>query len=44
MIKQILKTTEYLQEKGFENPEIGIILSTILFVDGHGSVWSWPHQ
>ncbi len=28
MIKQILKTTEYLQEKGFENPEIGIILGT----------------
>jgi len=28
MIKQIQKTTEYLQEKGFENPEIGIILGT----------------
>jgi len=28
MIKQIKKTTEYLQEKGFENPEIGIILGT----------------
>jgi purine-nucleoside phosphorylase len=28
MIRQILKTTEYLQEKGFENPEIGIILGT----------------
>ena len=28
MIKQIQRTTEYLQEKGFENPEIGIILGT----------------
>jgi len=28
MIKQIQKTTKYLQEKGFENPEIGIILGT----------------
>ena len=28
MIKQINETTEYLQEKGFENPEIGIILGT----------------
>ncbi len=28
MIKQIQKTTEYLQEKGFENPEVGIILGT----------------
>lgn len=28
MIKQIQKTTEYLQEKGFNNPEIGIILGT----------------
>ncbi len=28
MIKQIQKTTEYLQEKGFDNPEIGIILGT----------------
>ena len=28
MIKQIQNTTEYLQEKGFENPEIGIILGT----------------
>lgn len=28
MIKQILKTTEYLKEKGFVNPEIGIILGT----------------
>jgi len=28
MIKQIQKTTEYLQEKGFGNPEIGIILGT----------------
>ena len=28
MIKQIIETTEYLQEKGFENPEIGIILGT----------------
>ncbi len=28
MIKQIKKTTEYLQEKGFDNPEIGIILGT----------------
>jgi len=28
MIKQIKITTEYLQEKGFENPEIGIILGT----------------
>ena len=28
MIKQIIETTEYLQEKGFENPKIGIILGT----------------
>ena len=28
MIKQINETTQYLQEKGFENPEIGIILGT----------------
>ena len=28
MIKQIQNTTEYLQEKGFENPVIGIILGT----------------
>ena len=28
MIKHIKKTVEYLQEKGFENPEIGIILGT----------------
>ncbi len=28
MLKQINKTVEYLQEKGFENPEIGIILGT----------------
>jgi len=28
MIKYIQETTEYLQEKGFENPEIGIILGT----------------
>ena len=28
MIKQIQNTTEYLQEKGFKNPEIGIILGT----------------
>lgn len=28
MIKQIKKTTEYLQEKGFDSPEIGIILGT----------------
>ena len=28
MIKQINKTVEYLQEKGFENPEVGIILGT----------------
>ena len=28
MIKQIQKTTDYLQEKGFDNPEIGIILGT----------------
>ncbi len=28
MIKQIQETTEYLQEKGFDNPEIGIILGT----------------
>jgi purine-nucleoside phosphorylase len=28
MIKYIQKTVEYLQEKGFENPEIGIILGT----------------
>jgi len=28
MIKYITETTEYLQSKGFENPEIGIILGT----------------
>lgn len=28
MIKFIQETTEYLQEKGFDNPEIGIILGT----------------
>ena len=28
MIKYIEETVEYLQEKGFENPEIGIILGT----------------
>lgn len=28
MIKQISKTTAYLKEKGFESPEIGIILGT----------------
>jgi purine-nucleoside phosphorylase len=28
MIKFITETTEYLQEKGFDNPEIGIILGT----------------
>ena len=28
MIKFIKETTEYLQSKGFENPEIGIILGT----------------
>ncbi|GAA4275598.1 purine-nucleoside phosphorylase [Aquimarina mytili] len=28
MIKYIEETTEFLQEKGFENPEIGIILGT----------------
>ncbi|MBQ4802865.1 purine-nucleoside phosphorylase [Aquimarina sp. MMG015] len=28
MIKYIKETTEYLQQKGFENPEIGIILGT----------------
>ena len=28
MIKQIQKTTEYLKDKGFVNPEIGIILGT----------------
>lgn len=28
MIKQIQRTTEYLKEKGFINPEIGIILGT----------------
>lgn len=28
MIKPITETTEYLQHKGFENPEIGIILGT----------------
>ena len=26
MIKQIQKTTEYLKDKGFDKPEIGIIL------------------
>ena len=28
MIKQITETTDYLKEKGFDNPEIGIILGT----------------
>jgi len=28
MIKHIKKTTDYLRDKGFENPEIGIILGT----------------
>lgn len=28
MMKYIKETTEYLQEKGFDNPEIGIILGT----------------
>ena len=28
MIKQIKESTEYLQSKGFENPEVGIILGT----------------
>lgn len=28
MIKQITETTEYLQNKGFDNPEIGIVLGT----------------
>jgi len=28
MTKYIKETTEYLQEKGFDNPEIGIILGT----------------
>lgn len=28
MIKQINETTKYLQDKGFDNPEIGIILGT----------------
>ncbi|NRB60197.1 MAG: purine-nucleoside phosphorylase [Winogradskyella sp.] len=28
MIKQIVESTEYLQSKGFDNPEIGIILGT----------------
>lgn len=28
MIKQIQRTTDYLLEKGFDNPEIGIILGT----------------
>ena len=28
MIKSIIETTEYLQNKGFDNPEIGIILGT----------------
>ena len=28
MIKYIQETTEYLKNKGFENPEIGIILGT----------------
>ena len=28
MIKQIQKTTEYLKDKGFDKPEIGIILGT----------------
>jgi len=28
MIKQITKTVDYLKEKGFDNPEVGIILGT----------------
>ena len=28
MIRQINKTTEYLKEKGFDSPEVGIILGT----------------
>lgn len=28
MIKQIIESTEYLKNKGFDNPEIGIILGT----------------
>ena len=28
MIKYITESTEYLQSKGFDNPEIGIILGT----------------
>jgi purine-nucleoside phosphorylase len=28
MIKSITETTDYLKAKGFENPEIGIILGT----------------
>ena len=28
MIKFITESTEYLQSKGFENPEVGIILGT----------------
>ena len=28
MIKYINETTEFLRNKGFENPEIGIILGT----------------
>ena len=28
MIKDIEETTDYLKNKGFENPEIGIILGT----------------
>ena len=28
MLKYIIETTEYLQKKGFEKPEIGIILGT----------------
>lgn len=28
MLNYILETTEYLKEKGFENPEVGIILGT----------------
>ena len=28
MIKEIQETTKYLKEKGFENPEVGIILGT----------------
>ena len=28
MIKQITESTEYLQSKGFDSPEIGIILGT----------------